>query len=146
MKAWIALALYLACHAAGAQELLVSEAEMQASLASGNLPMARSMPAPGAPRIELAAPDIRQSIASPTRILLRFAATAPATIRPESLRVLYGSLRLDITGRLLAGARVTAEGIEVAEAALPRGQHRLTLLLEDSIGRAASQSFSFTVE
>jgi hypothetical protein len=146
MRGLIALALCLAAGAASAQAMLVTEDEMLASLAAGSTLVARSTPVPGAPRIELAAPDIRQAIASPTRILVRFAATAPATVRPESLRVLYGSLRLDITSRLLASARVTPEGIEVGQAALPRGQHRLTLMLEDSAGRAGSHSFSFTVE
>jgi hypothetical protein len=146
MKALVILAILLAFGTAGAQSMLVTEAEMLDSIAAGSMPVPRSTPVPGAPRIELAAPDIRQAIASPTRIQLRFGATAPATIRPESLRVLYGALRLDITGRLLASARVSAEGIEVAQAALPRGQHRLTLLLEDSVGRATSQTFAFLVE
>jgi hypothetical protein len=129
-----------------AQPLLVTEQEMLASLAAGEGPVARSIAVTGAPRIELAAPDIRQAISSPTRIALRFLPTAPASIRPESLRVLYGALRLDITSRLLGSAKVHADGIEVAQAALPRGQHRLTLQLEDSLGRAASHTFAFIVD
>jgi len=131
---------------AHAQSLLVTEQEMLASIAAGDGPVARSITVAGAPRIELAAPDLRQSITSPTRIALRFVPTAPAAIRPESLRVLYGALRLDITARLLGSAKVGADGIEVAQAALPRGQHRLTLQLEDSLGRAATQTFAFVVD
>jgi hypothetical protein len=143
----LAAAFAFAGHACAiAQPLLVSEQEMLASLSAGENPITRSLTATGAPRIELAAPDIRQSISSPTRIALRFVPTAPASIRPESLRVLYGALRLDITSRLLGSAKVNPEGIEVAQAALPRGQHRLTLMLEDTLGRAASHTFAFIVD
>ena len=103
-----------------AQPLLVTEQEMLASLAAGEGPVARSIAVTGAPRIELAAPDIRQAISSPTRIALRFLPTAPASIRPESLRVLYGGSvspanaaelmsRPDVDGALVGGASLDPE-------------------------------------
>ena len=141
LVAWL-----IATAPAAAQTMLVTEAEMLASQAAGDLLMPRSAPVPGAPRIELVTPDVRAPVSTPTRILLRFFGSAPAQPRPESFRVLYGMLKLDITSRLLGLARVTPEGLDVAEATLPRGTHALTLRLEDSVGRATTQTVQFTVQ
>jgi len=124
---------------------LVSEAEAQASMQAAELPRARAAAQPDAPRIEFLSPDLRTPVAVPARIELKFSASAPAEPRPETFRALYGTLRLDITQRLLGVARVTKEGIQVSEAALPAGKHQLTLILADTLGREAQQVVAFTV-
>ena len=136
----------IAAAPAGAQTMLVTEAEMLASQAAGDLLTPRSATVLGAPRIELVTPDVKAPVSTPTRILLRFFGSAPAQPRPDSFRVLYGMLKLDITSRLLGLAKVTQDGLDVAEAALPRGSHTLTLRLEDSVGRATLQTVQFTVQ
>ena len=125
--------------------MLVSEAEARASMEAGELPTSRSIPAPGAPRIELLAPDIKSPIAVPTRIEVKFSGSAPAEPKPETFKALYGSFRIDITQRLLGVTKVTKEGISVNDAALPSGRHQLVLILTDTLGREAQQVVSFTV-
>jgi hypothetical protein len=128
---------------------LVTQAEMQASLAAGDapqVPVARSAPQPGAPRIELVSPDTRAPVSVPTRIHVKFASEAPAEPRPETFKVLYGALRIDITQRLLGVARVTREGILVPDATLPAGKHQLQMILTDSAGRETRQTLAFTVQ
>jgi hypothetical protein len=128
---------------------LVTQAEMQASLAAGDapqVPVARSAPQPGAPRIELVSPDTRVPVSVPTRIHVKFASEAPAEPRPETFKVLYGALRIDITQRLLGVARVTREGILVPDATLPAGKHQLQMILTDSVGRETRQTLAFTVQ
>ena len=125
--------------------MLVSEAEARASMEAGELPTSRSIPSPGAPRIELLAPDIKTPIAVPTRIEVKFSGSAPAEPKPETFKALYGSFRIDITQRLLGVAKVTKEGISVNDAALPSGKHQLVLILTDTLGREAQQVVSFTV-
>lgn len=128
---------------------LVTLAEMQASLAAGDVPqvpVVRSAAQPGAPRIEVVSPDTRSPVSVPTRIHVKFASEAPAEPRPESFKVLYGALRIDITQRLLGVARVTREGILVPEATLPTGRHQLQMILTDSLGRETRQTLAFTVQ
>jgi hypothetical protein len=131
---------------AHAQVLLVSEEEMRAS---NNAPfpevVAKSPPQPDAPKIELLLPDTTSPVATPTKISLRFQATAPAEPKPESFKVFYGAFGLDITTRLLGLAKVTKEGIQVDQVSLPKGSHKLSLFIEDSAGRSTRQILAFSV-
>jgi hypothetical protein len=125
--------------------VLVTEAEAAASQAAGGLLVPRTTPAPGAPRIELVAPDLSQPVTAPTNIQVRFTTSAPAEPKPETFRVLYGAFRLDVTQRLLGVAKVTKEGIQVRDAVLPAGRHQLALVLTDTLGREVQQVVAFTV-
>jgi len=152
MKRWhrtasmlLALSMLHSAKLAAEPLMLVSEAEARASMEAGELPTTRSLPPPGAPRIELLSPDVKAPIAVPTRIEVKFSGSAPAEPKPESFKALYGSFRIDITQRLLGVAKVTKEGISVNEAALPSGKHQLVLILTDTLGREAQQVVSFTV-
>jgi hypothetical protein len=43
-------------------------------------------------------------------------------------------------------AQITANGIDVKEASLPRGNHKLTLNIQDSEGRLASRVVEFEIK
>lgn len=126
--------------------LLISEQEAADSQAAPPTLEARSVPVPGAPKIQLLAPDINAAVPSPTRIQVKFEPGPAATINPESFKVRYGALKLDITSRITASAKVTAEGIDVSQAALPKGSHRLFIEIQDSQGRTAERRVEFTVQ
>jgi hypothetical protein len=124
---------------------LVSAQEM---LASHNAPpqfASKSVPVPDAPTIELTAPKLSTPVSSPTSIELRFQPKAPSTVKPESFRVLYGAFGLDITKRLLSVAKVSEQGVFVQEASLPKGRHKLTMVVEDSAGRKGNRTVEFDV-
>lgn len=125
---------------------LVTEDEMNASLAAPEPMRARAVPVPGAPRIDLQAPVINAPVKAPVSIRLAFNTESPAQARPDSFKAYYGRLRIDITQRLLGAAKVTADGIQVDGAALPKGQHRLSLRIEDSMGRTGERTFEFEVQ
>ena len=127
---------------------LVTPEEAQASQAAPQALTPRTAPVvtPGAPRVNLLAPNLANTVPSPTRIQVRFEATAPASIKPDTFKVRYGAFKLDITGRITAASKVTAEGIEVAEAALPKGSHRLFIEIQDSMGRVGERVAAFVVE
>lgn len=125
---------------------LVTPEEAQASRSAPPQLTPRTVPVPGAPKVNLLSPDLAAAVPSPTRIQVRFEATAPAAIKPESFKVRYGALRLDITSRIASAAKVTAQGIDVPEAALPKGSHRLWIEVQDSDGRVGSRQVDFTVE
>ena len=95
--------------------------------------------------IEVIAPRLNASITSPSSIELLFQPAAPSAVRPETFRVLYGRLRLDITQRLLSATPITAQGITVKEANLPKGSHRLLLSIEDTEGRQGHKVLEFEV-
>ena len=143
----IAACVLLTSPAAHAQWLVTPE-EAQASQAAPQPLTPRTAPAatPGAPRVNLLAPNLSNTVPSPTRIQVRFEATAPARIQPETFKVRYGAFRLDITNRITAASKVTAEGIDVAEAALPKGSHRLFIEIQDSMGRVGERVVAFVVE
>jgi hypothetical protein len=75
-----------------------------------------------------------------------FVPSASSMVRPETFKVLYGRLRIDITQRLVNAAKITAEGISVKEASLPKGSHRLLLSVEDLQGRLGMKSLDFEIK
>jgi hypothetical protein len=129
---------------------LVTPEEMRASAAAGaspkaSAPLTRSLPSPDAPQIIVERPTPGVPVASPTPIKLRFEAHRGANVRPETLRVRYGALRLDVTERILAVYRPRVDGLDVAEAALPAGQHRFLLSITDTAGRTGEQRIDVEV-
>jgi hypothetical protein len=142
----LAVALLISTASARTPQMLVTEQEAAASRAAPEPLVARAVPAPDSPRISLLAPNLSSAVPSPTRIHLRFEPTAPATIRPESFKVRYGTFRIDITDRITASSRVTPDGIDVAQASLPKGSHRLQIEILDSLGRAGQQQMQFVVD
>lgn len=139
------LTLWAAATAAHAFDLVL-EHEAQQSRAAAVQPVARSPLPPGAPAIKLLVPDTAANVTSPTRIELRFEAGPQANIRPETFKVLYGAFKLDITKRITARSQVNAQGIQVTEAHLPKGSHRLFVEIQDSAGRVGERMISFVVD
>jgi hypothetical protein len=128
------------------QVMLVTLDEASASQSAGGLITPRSTPQPGAPQIALVSPDVSKPVGAPTPIEVRFVVSAPAEVKPETFRVLYGAFRIDITQRLLGVAKVTKDGISVGEAVLPSGRHQLALMITDTLGRETLQVVSFLVK
>ena len=118
-----------------AQVLRVTDEDAAASRAAPQPCIARAVPAP----------NVASTVASPTRIQVQFQPTAPALIRPETFKLLYGTFRIDITGRITAASKVIAEGIDVALASLPKGVHKLFIEVQDSAGRVGERVLQFEV-
>ena len=128
-----ALVLAVSCRADGLH-VLVTEAEAEASRAAPPPPLTRGFVPPGAPRIEFVSPTADGANRAPLTFELRFAPQADARIDPASLRVQYGCLRVDITDRLRAYGRVDETGAVASNLAIPRGDHRVRVLITDSRG------------
>jgi len=140
------LLVAVSAHAIAVPLMLVTESEV---IASSNNPANFSpklVPVKDAPIIELVVPNLTGPINSPTMIELKFIPKAPATIKSESFKAYYGTFQIDITGRLLGVAKVDPQGINVKEAALPKGEHKLMLNVEDSEGRVGIKTITFEIK
>ena len=126
-------------------QLLISIEEMNASNNASSL-NPRSIPPKDAPVIELSAPKLSSPVSSPTPIELKFQPTPPSVVKPETFKVLYGSFEIDITKRILNVAKVTESGVLVQEANLPKGKHKLLMVVEDNAGRRGNRAIDFEVK
>ena len=149
----IAMALGLAAMPAGAQVLnLVTEAEVAADRAAASgPPTARSIPTkpvlnPNAPRIDVLAPELGgRPLVTPFPISVRFVPAAGREIDPATLRIYYGLLGIDITSRILAATPVTRQGLDVPNARIPKGTHRLQLEIQDNAKNVGRSDIAFEV-
>ena len=128
-----------------ADPFLVTPEEVSQSSEADTGIRPKSVPVLDVPIIELVLPKLPGEVTSPTPIELRFIPVTPGTIKPESFKALYGALKVDITSRILGVTQVTPTGISVKEAKLPKGKHRIQLLLEDSLGRVGSRWMEFEI-
>ena len=99
----------------------------------------------GAPAIQVQKPQIDKGVKPPVDIEVRFVPERDVSVNLDSLRILYGMLRIDVTSRVLEHASVTAQGVSAPGADLPRGTHTLTIEIADTLGRTARQRFKFEV-
>jgi hypothetical protein len=98
------------------------------------------------PKIRIVAPTIEKPLIAPFDIELQFSQAGSSPIRPETLRVCYvGIVTMDITKRITDRATVSESGLRVTGAQLPRGHHRLLLLIADQRGRLARREAVFNV-
>jgi hypothetical protein len=145
MKKLVGLFLYMSMSACFSQ-MLVSVDEMNASNNASPPFRAKSVAPKDAPVIELSAPKLSAPVSSPTPIELKFQPAPPSAVKPETFKVLYGSFEIDITKRILNVAKVTESGVYVQEANLPKGKHKLLMVVEDTAGRRGNRSIDFEVK
>lgn len=142
----LAIALPAALVHAGDTAWLVTPAEVARS-AGHKIPL-RALPGGDhdTPRLTLLQPEtLGTPLASPFPIRLAFEPSRGAEIVPGSFKALYGYFRVDITSRILEHAEVRADGLSLAEARIPPGEHELLLRIEDSRHRVGEMSIEFTV-
>lgn len=145
MKKLVAVFFFLSMSACFAQ-MLVSIDEMNASNKASPPFTAKSVTPKDAPIIELSTPKLSIPVSSPTPIELKFQTTPPSAVKPETFKVLYGSFEIDITKRILNVAKVTESGVYVQEANLPKGKHKLLMVVEDNAGRRGNRLIDFEVK
>ncbi|MBL8483037.1 MAG: hypothetical protein JNJ60_12635 [Rhodocyclaceae bacterium] len=128
----------------GAEEVAREQAFLRDAPASQVL--SKSMAVPGAPGIEIDAPKLGAVLAAPFPIRVVFKPAEDAQILPDSFRVLYGFLGLDITQRVLKHVRPTPGGFSIERAEIPEGAHRLKMSVRDDRGRLGETEVNFTVQ
>ena len=144
MKKLLGIIFVFSCFAYAGQPL-VSIDEMNASNNAPSQFRPKSVAPKDAPVIELSSPKLFAPVSSPTPIELKFQPTPPSAVKPETFKVLYGSFEIDITKRILNVAKVTESGLLVQEANLPKGKHKLIMVVEDTYGRRGNKAIEFEV-
>jgi hypothetical protein len=124
---------------------LASRQELQRENAAPHRRNAPSATRSGGPTIAIEEPDITRPVRLPANIRISFHAAANARIAVNTFHVRYGFLGVDITRRILSHATPSPSGVFVRDAELPRGRHRVTIQIADTMGRIGSQSFDFNV-
>jgi len=97
------------------------------------------------PSITVAAPHPGGgAVYSPLDFKLTFRAFGGAKIDPESVVLTYiKKPDIDITARIKSF--ITADGIDIAQAAVPPGQHQFWIEVKDTDGRTAGHEIDFQV-
>ncbi|HEX4894707.1 MAG TPA: hypothetical protein VFV11_00055 [Solimonas sp.] len=99
---------------------------------------------PAWPKIEIRNPTGSEA-RPPVAIEVRFLGDGKSAIDPESFRVYYGMLGIDITDRIRKATPITAEGFSAQGAELPPGKHSLRMSLADRSGRRTEVQVKFKV-
>ena len=101
---------------------------------------------PGAPRIEVISPEVSGVVKPPVRIQVKFVAEQDSEINPATFKVYYGMFRLDLTERILKQASVTKAGMQLDNADVPAGNHRLFLQIKDGLQRQTEKEIRIKLE
>jgi len=91
-------------------------------------------------------PNADTKVQAPFAIEVQFKSLADAEIVPSTFRVLYGALKIDITGRVTKYVKVSEQGFNLENAHIPVGKHRLILQIQDDKQRMAERELRFEVE
>jgi hypothetical protein len=138
--------LLLSTPAAFAFVLVTEEEARTCNTDMGSAIAPMSAPANPIPAIEVVNPQIMGGpVPSPVSIELSFR-TDGAPIDMKSFAAHYGSLRLDITDRIMERAKRTDSGIKIDNAEIPKGTHRLFLAISDVKGRRTDRELRLQVQ
>jgi hypothetical protein len=101
--------------------------------------------APLFPKIEIIAPSSVADVQPPVRIDVKFVGEEGKPVNPDSFRVYYGFMGIDITDRIRKVTQITAAGFTAEGAELPAGSHTLKLEIADTSGRKTNLTLKFKV-
>jgi hypothetical protein len=147
IRSFVLMGLLTMAASAYAVQLVTAE-EVAASRKAPPVQEASNSPVdPMAPQITIVNPDsIDKTIKNPFTMEVLFKSQDGTTVNFKSFQALYGSLKLDITSRLMKEAVKTATGIKLANVNVPSGTHRIVLRIKDSQNRLAEKELFFKVE
>ena len=95
------------------------------------------------PEIVVFSPEDRSRLAAPVAVRVRFAPRG-AAVDLKTLKVTYVKwINIDLTDRLRP--YVSAEGIDVKEADLPKGRHTVRISIGDAAKRTSARTLQFEV-
>jgi hypothetical protein len=98
------------------------------------------------PAIQIVSPQGRESaVVAPLRLQATFTPAPGARIVPQTFRILYGLLKIDLTDRVARHARISEAGVVIDAARVPVGQHRFILQVSDDQHRMAEQELRVQV-
>ena len=143
-----ALIWALAHQLVSAEEIvLISDAEyIEAKLAAQKEQyLVKFAPVKGAPIIDWLLPKLDSQIGVPTDIQLNFIPQESAKINFDSLKIYYGTFRLDITNRVKEAASILGNSMHLKEVKLPTGVHKLLLTITDTEGRQGIKSIELEI-
>jgi len=145
----VAAALISAMLPARALQFVTKE-EMIRSQKAPPVVEASAAPAdPLAPQILLLDPEANGTdkvVRNPFKMEVMFKPQEGAALDFKSFQALYGSLKMDITDRLLKEAVKTPNGLRLANVTVPSGKHRILLRIKDSQNRMAEKEIQFRVD
>ena len=97
------------------------------------------------PRIvQVSPPPESGQLQSPVRLVIRFKGRGGAAIDPETLVVTYKKRPpIDLTRRI--EPFITADGIDIEDAGMPPGHHRIEVSIKDERGREGNLDFTIDV-
>ena len=132
------LAMLMSLNAGAAS--LITEAE--ARLPDASAVRARSITR--GPAIRVISPDPATATRSPFNFKLAFEARGGAKIVPDSVRVSYlKTPAVDLLERIRPG--ISEQGIDLAGAVVPPGEHQIQMSVEDSEGRRTTTVIKLSV-
>jgi hypothetical protein len=103
--------------------------------------------APSDPQIKIVAPTLDKPLTAPLDIDVQFVSASATVIRPDTFRVCYlGFITMDITQRITDHVTVSAQGVRVSGAQLPRGHHHLMMLIADAQGHFGRREANFDIQ
>lgn len=141
----LASLLWLVVTPAAQAFLLVSPDEFARSEAAPHIETkAVLVSEPGAPEIVVISPQAKGRIQTPMDIRLAFVPAEGSQIDRESIRILYGWLKLDITDRVLKHASFSTTELSASGADIPAGNHKILIRVSDNRGRTGERVVRFT--
>jgi len=134
---------------ASAIQLVTKEEMIRSQKAPPVLEAAAAPADPLAPQITLVDPEANGTdkvVRNPFKMEVIFKPQEGAALDFKSFQALYGSLKMDITDRLLKEAVKTPNGLRLANVNVPSGKHRILLRIKDSQNRLAEKEIQFRVD
>ena len=149
IKSFVVTALMSVLFPASAIQLVTKEEMIRSQKAPPVVEAAAAPADPLAPQITLVDPETNGAdkvVRNPFKMEVIFKPQEGAALDFKSFQALYGSLKMDITDRLLKEAVKTPNGLRLANINVPSGKHRILLRIKDSQNRLAEKEIQFRVD
>ena len=149
IKSFVVTALMSILFPASAMQLVTKEEMIRSQKAPPVVEAAAAPADPLAPQITLVDPETNGAdkvVRNPFKMEVIFKPQEGAALDFKSFQALYGSLKMDITDRLLKEAVKTPNGLRLANVNVPSGKHRILLRIKDSQNRLAEKEIQFKVD
>lgn len=117
----------------------------QEEAAMPDAPEERDRQVCGPPEIRVRSPQDGETYRPPVPVDVQFTPSSGARIDPSTIRIelIKLGVRIDLTER--AREFISASGISLPRAEVPRGRHRVQVTVGDTSGRKCSETVQFTV-